>query len=87
MSDWIDELFDGEAESVQIDWKTQSLLIRMLEESVLSHDEEIKSLIINGRFTRQELDKIFIKLTSHKKQLSENPSQTEISKFIKNHLL
>lgn len=83
MSDWIDELFDGQPEKIQIDWKTQSLLVRMFESSVLTDESHTKNAIIQGSFTRDELDSLFVRLASHQKELSENPSQTEISKFIK----
>jgi len=85
---WVDDLFNEENKGhVELDWKTQSLLIRMLDESVLKHDQELRSEIIRGEFTRDSLDKLFAKLIQHRQQLSNNPSQTDISNFIKNYLL
>lgn len=85
---WVDDLFNEENNGhVELDWKTQSLLIRMLDDSVLKHDQELRSEIIRGKFTRDSLDKLFAKLIQHRRQLPDNPSQTDISYFIKNYLL
>lgn len=84
---WVDDLFNEDENHVTLDWKTQSLLIRMLDESVLKHDTELRSEIIRGEFTRDSLDKLFAKLIQHRQQLPSNPSQTDISYFIKNYLL
>lgn len=83
--DWIDELFEDANDEgvVDIDWKTQSLLIHLLEKSTLKQDSELKAKMARGKFSREELDVLFRKLEAHLEPLSTNPSQTEISKFIK----
>jgi hypothetical protein len=80
MTDWIDDLFDGRK---KLDWKTQSVLIAMLETSTLKQEEGLREDIISAEFTPEELRELFIRLESHQQPLSTNPSQTEISKFIK----
>lgn len=87
MGDWIDELFDDKK---LLDWKDQSYIIYMLEDSTLGDDEiaYYKSLVIDNKMTADEIDtlKRMLKLNRRSPFERANWSATEINEFIKNKL-
>lgn len=87
--DWVDELFDTDLPGIpNIKWSTQTWLLHLLRTSTIDDNEElaIENQIIEGKFTPEELDELITNLRMNQQHFTNipNPSQTQISKFIKN---
>ena len=84
--DWIDEMFDGDGDDVELSWSTQTYLLHKLDNSTIIQDEHafFEDLIISGKMSKGQLQDLKICLEMN--QLPEiewcNPSQKAISKHI-----
>ena len=87
MADWIDELFeDGQ----KLDWKEQSYIIYLIEDSTLSDDEiaHYKEMVVHNDMTSDEIVnlKSMLKLNRRTPFERSNMSATEINEIVKNKL-
>jgi len=87
--DWVDELFDTQLPGIpNIKWSTQTWLLHLLRTSTIDDNEElaIENQIVDGKFTPEELEELITKLRMNQQHFTNipNPSQKQISKFIKN---
>lgn len=87
--DWVDELFDTQLPGVpNVNWSTQTWLLELLRTSTIDDNEElaIERQIVEGEFTKEELEGLITNLRMNQQHFTNipNPSQKQISKFIKN---
>ena len=88
--DWIDEMFDGDGDDVELSWSTQTYLLNKLDNSTIIQDEHafFEDLIISGKMSKGQLQDLKICLEMN--QLPEiewwNPSQESYFKTYKYHI-
>jgi hypothetical protein len=88
-SDWVDELLSTPLPGIpNVNWSTQTWLLHLLRTSTIDGDEEsiIENQIVDGKFTEESLNDLITRLKMNQIHFTNipNPSQTQISKFIKN---